>query len=379
MASKVRCKRCLILDRCPHTAINRDGVCNHCEDHLAGKRPGSPHFLPLEEKQKYADELERILRTTKGDRDYDCIVGYSGGKDSIYLVHKLKRDYPNLRILAATVVMGYAFNDLALKNMEESLAKLDVDHIAIKPRISFYRKFYSYLISHRIPGGYKRGVYDSKTVTEKNAGLCFYCHEIVHDILLNYAAKHEIPLHLTGGSPGQPLYWFFAQDEDDIRQPNIPTFMQSAPFDDMDRSYCWDPGRFPGLTTYPRALFPFHVWEYNAERMREEIYQAGLISSRKNTSMFKTNCKLNFLMVYIDMKIDGYFNMLPYLSFLIRSGLADGRKLRAILFVLENFLMKRKNSAIRQLERDLGVDADEIVSKFKSQRGWAAAVCDSPT
>jgi hypothetical protein len=286
------------------------------------------------------------------------------------LIDKLKRDYPHLRILAVTVIIGLTYNEKAGKNIREALEKLDVDHVSIRPRDSFFRKFYKYLITNRLPGGYKRGSYDSETITPENAGLCVLCHGLVHDAMLNYAAEHRIPLHLTGASPGQPLYWFFSQDEEELARSNVPDFMMNAPFTELDRSYFWDPSRYP-RESRPRVYFPLHVWKYNSEGIRQEIFEAGLISSMKNTSMLKTNCKLNFLMSYIDKQVDGHFNMLPYISSLIRQGQAEKKKWVVPMFLLENVLLKRKRPSIRHLEKELDIDTDALVQKFKRQTAKA--------
>ena len=362
-----RCKKCLITEKCPDTKLDSEKICNHCRKVEAGEIPSTPHFMPDADKRKYVSELDTILRNTRGERAYDCIVGFSGGKDSLYLIHRLRKEYPHLRILAVTVIIGLIFNEKAEKNLKEALGRLDVDHVSIRPRDSFFVKFYRYLIENRPKGGYKRGSYDSKTITAENAGLCVYCHGLVHDVMLNYAAEHRIPLHITGASPGQPLYWFFSQSKEELSRSNVPEFMMNDPFDDLDRSYCWDPGRYPE-SAIPTVLFPFHVWDYNSEQIRQEIYDAGLISSLKNTSMLKTNCKLNFLMAYVDMHVEGYFNMQPYLSFLIRHKLADRKKWVVPMFLLDNFLVKQEKPVIRQIEKILGIDKEALIDKFRRQK-----------
>ena len=50
-----------------------------------------------------------------------------------------------------------------------------------------------------------------------------------------------------------------------------------------------------------------------------------------------------------------------------------------MLFPPESFLMKRKNPIVRQLEKDLNIDADEIIAQFKSRQGWVNAACSENT
>lgn len=368
MKKKLRCKNCLVTNTCENTVIDENNICNHCNDLKNGTKQKTKHLLSQAEKQKYIDDLDNILKNTKGKKGYDCVVGFSGGKDSMYLIYKLKKDYPNLRILAVTVSVGYVFNKNAVKNLSGILSNLDIDHVTIKPRDSFYKKFFTYLLNNRIPGGYKKGSYDSEVISKQNSSLCVYCHGIIHDILLNYAAQNEIPLQITGSSPAQPLYWFYKQDEEELSRPNIPYFMNEEPFNEADRLYCWNPNRYPNLEQLPIALFPFHVWDYDSEKIRHIIYDAGLISSYKNSSMLNTNCLLNQLMSYIDFKIDGNFNMLPYIGFLIRNGFSEKKKWKSIVFLVENILLKSKKSSIKKLEKDFGINVDDLIEKFRHQQ-----------
>lgn len=368
MKRKLRCKNCLVTNTCENTEVDENNICNHCNDLKNGNKSKTKHLLSKDEKQKYVNDLDNILKNIKGKKDYDCVVGFSGGKDSMYLVYKLKKDYPNLRILAVTVTVGYVFNKNAENNLSEILAKLDVDHVTIKPRADFYKKLFTYLLNNRIPGGYKKGSYDSEVISKENSSVCVYCHGIIHDILLNYAAQNEIPLQITGASPAQPLYWFYKQDEEELSKPNIPYFMNEEPFNERDRLYCWDPNRYPNLEKLPIALFPFHVWDYDSEKIRKIIYDVGLISSYKSSSMLRTNCLLNQLMSYVDLRIDGNFNMLPYIGFLIRNGFSDKKKWKSTVFLVEKILLRSKNPSIKKLEKDFGINVDDLIEKFKHQK-----------
>ena len=77
------------------------------------------------------------------NKQYDCIVGVSGGVDSSYLLYLLKEKY-NLRILAVTLDNGWN-SDIALKNIKSmtDLLKIDletyvIDYEEIKDLIRAY-------------------------------------------------------------------------------------------------------------------------------------------------------------------------------------------------------------------------------------------------
>ena len=50
----------------------------------------------------YEADFERTLSECKGQGEYDCLVPLSGGKDSIYLLYRLKVEC-KLKVLAFTV------------------------------------------------------------------------------------------------------------------------------------------------------------------------------------------------------------------------------------------------------------------------------------
>lgn len=96
------------------------GVCNHCRrfDELKGVRM----FL-----SGHADALAALVARIKQaghGREYDCVVGVSGGVDSTYLAAMLKLQ--GLRPLAVHFDNGWN-SELAVSNIETALKTLDID------------------------------------------------------------------------------------------------------------------------------------------------------------------------------------------------------------------------------------------------------------
>mgnify|MGYP000066233489 CR=1 FL=1 len=125
MADKKRCTRCImdtVVD--PQISFNEEnGVCCHClrYDLLIETRVS---------RGKDAEEkLNSLVKKIKGagiGRDYDCIIGVSGGVDSTYVAYLTKE--LGLRPLAIHFDNGWN-SELAVKNMESVLKKLDIDLI----------------------------------------------------------------------------------------------------------------------------------------------------------------------------------------------------------------------------------------------------------
>lgn len=116
------CTRCIYDDRVPMIYFDEDGVCNYChqlegliEEYGTGQPEGAAEFERL---------LEEI-KTAGKNKQYDCIIGVSGGTDSSYLVHKAVKDW-GLRPLA--VHYDNTWNSaIATQNIAKVLLPLDVD------------------------------------------------------------------------------------------------------------------------------------------------------------------------------------------------------------------------------------------------------------
>ena len=115
----VRCSRCLYDEHTPAIVLDADGVCNYCgmHDDLAAQYPAG-------------DEGDAILRRTaerirKAGRrkEFDVVVGVSGGCDSSYMIYRAKE--LGLRPLAAHFDNTWD-TTTAVENIHNVLKALDV-------------------------------------------------------------------------------------------------------------------------------------------------------------------------------------------------------------------------------------------------------------
>jgi N-acetyl sugar amidotransferase len=105
----------------PEIEFDDNGACNHCKkyDELSKK-----YILPSEERK---DELEKIVKRIKDKgkkKEYDCIIGVSGGIDSSYTAYLVKQ--LGLRPLAVHLDNGWD-SELAVSNIEKTLKILNID------------------------------------------------------------------------------------------------------------------------------------------------------------------------------------------------------------------------------------------------------------
>lgn len=114
------CIRCIYSETLPGISFDRDGMCSYCtlHDRMEAEYPtgkdGEAELVAL------VDEMKAAGR----DRQYDCIVGVSGGCDSSFLIHEMVRR--GLRPLA--VHFDNTWNSpTATNNIYVVLDELDVE------------------------------------------------------------------------------------------------------------------------------------------------------------------------------------------------------------------------------------------------------------
>jgi N-acetyl sugar amidotransferase len=103
--------------------FNDAGVCNHCLRYDVMAKP----IVDRADAGQALGDLERVVDRMKRQgrgKDYDCIIGLSGGVDSTYVALKVKE--LGLRPLAVHFDSGWN-SELAVKNIENIVKKLDID------------------------------------------------------------------------------------------------------------------------------------------------------------------------------------------------------------------------------------------------------------
>src|SRR5699024_10870 len=94
-----RCRRCLLPSNVPGADFDASVLCAFCRDY----RPGNTVEVAAESQRgRWLEDLERTLAECRGAPGYQALVCLSGGKDSLYLLHRLRVDY-GLNVLAFTV------------------------------------------------------------------------------------------------------------------------------------------------------------------------------------------------------------------------------------------------------------------------------------
>ena len=340
-----RCRQCLLPDAVPGSELDASGECAFCRS-----RDPSQETAKESARQAREADLEAALRDCRGKGPYDALVCLSGGKDSIYLLHRLKADY-GLKVLAFTTDVNIP--DVAWSNIRRTIARLDIDHLVYRPSNEFYRKLFRFLLANQEARG---AVYTVSYV---------YAPLFEGDAL---AVAHErgIPLVLAGYSPGQPeperMEYEFSRKlicETDWTPPGL---RGAGIFSEAELARFWNPRSRPPGTVFPRYLAPFHAWEYDQERTMRRVHELGLVARPAHASPVYSNYPINWLLMYSDLRHFGYNPYAPEFSALIRSGKAS-RLYWKFMAPFVDFMIRRKVLLGRDVKRQmdwLGISGDEL-------------------
>lgn len=287
-----KCPRCLLPGQFRFIEFDAEGVCNYCHAHEA-----------VIEETRGAQARMRLralvsARCLAREGDYDCLVAYSGGKDSTYVLDLMRREL-GLRTLALTVDTGF-LPEAAKQNVALGLAKLGVDHVWVRADDRVH-DLYRWALKKASPHGAE---YD----------VCGYCGEILRRVLAETAIERRIPLVVAGFDQFQLIDW------DIYHMPKLgpdacwkPELREQGLFGDLFRISNFDPQGF-----VPTELFPFMHLPYDKDRIVKASQDAGLI---REVSVDETNCRLTYVMEVLDLLRRG----VPAFGFLHSSDVRHGR------------------------------------------------------
>lgn len=115
------CKRCIMDTTADEITFDENSFCNFCTEYL--KRPGEEKGLSDKKKDTLEQLLEKVQSQGKG-KDYDCLVGISGGIDSSYALYMIKK----LGLRPLVVHLDNCWNDeLANHNIKNLVQKLGIE------------------------------------------------------------------------------------------------------------------------------------------------------------------------------------------------------------------------------------------------------------
>ncbi|MBN2533221.1 MAG: hypothetical protein JXB88_10035 [Spirochaetales bacterium] len=334
------CRKCLIDERVPDVFIDSGNVCDYCSGRRGDDWESRFHVTGGKKAALFSG-FEDYLESIRGRHPYDLVLSLSGGKDSSYLLKYLTVQ-KKMKVLGINVSTPFE-SKKARTNLNRLKNHFDFELLVIAPGREFFRRFYSGLFAHVQKEGYIKSV-------------CDVCNPFIHGKCLQTAVEKDIPLVVCGAAPGQPYFMFYELPESELRKNWIPDFFHSPGYDDYFMSRFWNVSESP-QTPVPRLLAPLHVMDYNAESIRKELADGGIIPY-KDSHPAVTNCILVQVMMVLDIRRNGINPFLKDFAAMVRRG-ESSRAMWKFLFTLQNWLVKRNlfsPAKIRYVESVLGIN-----------------------
>lgn len=123
------CTRCVMNNAAdPYITFDEEGVCNYCKDATAANEK---LYFPGKDGEKRLLTLLEEVKNEGKDRDFDCLMGLSGGLDSSYLAY-LGAEKWGLRIIAIHIDDGYD-TEISTSNIRKLIGKTGIELITVSP------------------------------------------------------------------------------------------------------------------------------------------------------------------------------------------------------------------------------------------------------
>lgn len=183
------CTRCVLPDTHETIEFDDEGVCNICR-----QAEVKHNKINWEERRNI---LDSIVSKYKDRGEYDCIVPFSGGKDSAfqlwYVVTQLK--------LKPLVVRfdHWGYRALVEENNNKVMSKLNVDFLQFRPNLSVVKKL-------------------MKESLKRTGDFCWHCHTGIFAYSMQTAIRYNIPLLIWGESSSEYRSYSKAEELEELNE-----------------------------------------------------------------------------------------------------------------------------------------------------------------
>ncbi|WP_330115220.1 N-acetyl sugar amidotransferase [Pseudomonas sp. JS3066] len=291
------CVRCVMDTSDPEISFDESGVCNHCRDF---DQIQSKQWFPGDSgKERLQAIIQKIKDEGKG-KEYDCIIGLSGGVDSSYLAVKLKEF--DLRPLVVHVDAGWN-SELAVSNIEKVVKYCNYD---LHTHVMNWEEMRDLQLA------YLKAAVANQDVPQDHAFFASMYH---------FSVKNDIKYILSGGNLATeaifPAAWH-GSAMDSINLKDIHKKYGSRPLRDYKtisffQYYFWYP-----FVKGMRTVRPLNFMDYNkddAVKYLQDVADYRPYPRKHGESVFT-----KFFQNYYLPERFGYDKRLPHLSSLIVSG-----------------------------------------------------------
>ncbi len=302
-----KCGNCLLPETYETLVIDEDGNgCNMCKTSQF-KQVGI-------DWDKRKEMLDNVIEKYRGKYEYDCIVPFSGGKDSTFTLYYLLKEY-NIRPLVVRFNHGFMRSNHE-RNVEKVLKKLGADFINFTPNWKVVKKLMWEAFSRK-------------------TDFCWHCHTGIYSYPLQIALKYNVPLILWGEPLAEMSAYYTYEDnliewEDEEKFNMVRNLGITA--DDM---YGMDKKKTKTIFTeleslkkmdyYSVCLGSFIPWDYkkNTQIIMDELGWTGDelegVPESINKEFAKIECWMQGTRDYIKYLKRGYSRVTQLTNFEIRN------------------------------------------------------------
>lgn len=200
-----RCTRCLNVETVDTLTFDEEGVCSVCR-----QSEYKEVAIDWDDRQK---QLDALIDEYANKGLYDCIVPFSGGKDSVfqlwYIVRKLK--------LKPLVVRfnHWGYRPKVEENNTMVFKKLGVDVVEFQPSFHVVRELMLESLKRR-------------------GDFCWHCHTGIYAGVMHMAVRFEVPLLFWGESTAEYHSWYTFEEMEEVDEKRFNRLMnQGITADDM--------------------------------------------------------------------------------------------------------------------------------------------------
>lgn len=183
MVDLKRCKKCLLPETHETIIFDSEGICNICRNNEFKNEK-----IDWNKKKK---ELDELVEQYRGKNDYDCIVPYSGGKDSTWTLYYLMKEY-KLKPLVVRFDHGFLRPNLN-DNTTKVLRELGADFHTFTPSWKVVQKLML------------------QAFLEKG-DFCWHCHTGISSYPMWVAIRYNVPL-IFWGEPSSEYTSYYSYDQ----------------------------------------------------------------------------------------------------------------------------------------------------------------------
>lgn len=247
------CSNCVMDTSDSRISFDENGVCDWCNDY---RRRILPAWRKMNADSSALQALAQEIKAAGKGREYDCILGMSGGVDSSYLCYVAK-ELMGLRPLAYSVDTGWNLK-VADENIEKVVKGLNLPH-------------YVETVDWEEMKDLQIAFFKSQTPYQDMP----QDHAIFAG-LYNYAASHGIRYVLTGANNATeairpPMEWVYINDITflkDVHKRFGTRELKTFPMCDMIRYRLYYP-LFKGI----KRAAPLNLLEYDKEKVKSFLQE----------------------------------------------------------------------------------------------------------